>query len=110
MGWGEFIVIGAGWVGVMEGGPPQPLHLHLALKQIVFVPLYFAIDRYLPFVCVPLPNSPSGCGGWGFRGMGTAGGELHPGSRKGMGILGMDLLTVRVMEAKYWIFSSFSHK
>lgn len=46
-----------------------------------------------------------GGGEWG-----TAGGVLHSGSQKGMGILGMDLVTGRVMEAKYTIFSSFSNE
>lgn len=58
---GGLIIIGAGWVGVMEGGGLHPIHLHLGQKQIVFVPLYFSIDHYLPFVSVPLPNSPPGC-------------------------------------------------
>lgn len=58
---GGLIIIGAGWVGVMEGSGLHPIHLHLAQKQIVFVPLYFSIDHYLPFVSVPLPNSPPGC-------------------------------------------------
>lgn len=45
------------WVGVMEGNGLRSIHLHLVQKQIVFVPLYFSIDRYLCFVSVPLLNS-----------------------------------------------------
>lgn len=55
------IIIGAAWVGVMEGSGLRPIHLNLMQKQIVFVPLYFSIDHYLSFVSVPLPNSPQGC-------------------------------------------------
>lgn len=51
------IIIGAGWVGVMEGSGLYPIHLNLKQKQILFVPLYFSIDHYLSFVSVPLPNS-----------------------------------------------------
>lgn len=48
----------------MEGNGLCTIHLHLVQKQIVFVPLYFFIDRYLRFVSVPLPNSARGreCG------------------------------------------------
>lgn len=37
----------------MEGNGLHPIYLHLVQKQIVFVPLYFAIDRYLFFCLCP---------------------------------------------------------
>ena len=58
---------GAGWVGAMEGNGLCTIYLHLAQKQIVFVPLYFSIDDYLFFVSVSLPNRPPGCRTLGMR-------------------------------------------
>ena len=57
------IIIGAGWVGGMEGSGLALVHLHIVQKQIVFVPLYFSIDHYLTFVSVPLPNIVCEVGG-----------------------------------------------